>query len=142
VDSTVASCNRRLIGICGDAIRFVGISGSTDADGAVAQQSQSAEIFRALFEFRTNITKSCNFFSDIAHLSYQNPHCNDGSSKLAAFRRYTLACFRCSVFSQLDIHPQVRRAQSSFFALTLLSFAKMISGANAFRISDHQLNPR
>src|SRR5580658_3374713 len=49
-----------------------------DADGEVDQQSQSAD-FQGVVRIQNERHDSCNFFSDIAHLSYQN---HGGSKEL------------------------------------------------------------
>jgi hypothetical protein len=52
-------------------MRFICISDSTTL---MEKQTSKVNqvISRGLFEFRANVTISCNFSSDIAHLSYQN----------------------------------------------------------------------
>jgi len=66
-------------------MRFICISDSTTL---MEKQTSKVNqvISRGLFEFRANVTISCNFSSDIAHLSYQN----QGGQKTRS-RRRTLA---------------------------------------------------
>jgi hypothetical protein len=65
-----------------DAIRFACISDSTTPMEKKTSKVNQL-ISRGLFEFRTNVATSCNFSSDIAHLSYQN----QGGSKTRSRQR-------------------------------------------------------